>query len=60
MVYSMIPHGATMLLQWALGGALARRARAQHLFLTIPQSCLFLPPTSPHLTKHFGVSSRRV
>ena len=29
-------------------GALARQARAGHLFLTIPHSCLFLPP--PHQT----------
>ena len=30
------------------GGALARRVHAGHLFLTIPHSCLFLPP--PHQT----------
>ena len=33
-----------------------RRARARHLFLTIPHPCLFFP----HLTKQFGVPSRRV
>ena len=36
-----------------LGGVLAYRARAGHLFLTIPHLCLFLPP----LTKQSGVSS---
>ena len=32
-----------------LGGVLARRARAGHLFLTIPHPCLFLPPSTNNL-----------
>ena len=37
-------------------GVVARRARAGHLFLTIPHPCLFLPP----LTKQSGVPSHSV
>ena len=49
-------HCDTSLRHWALGGVLARRARAGHLFLTIPHPCLFLPP----LTKQSGEPSRPV
>ena len=33
----------------AVGGVLARRARAGHIFLTIPHPCLFLPNNLEYL-----------